>query len=181
MARLFVAIDLPQAFTATLARLPVPRLAGISLVKATQMHLTLHFIGEAQLDAITAALLTVRAPSFAFTVSGLGRFRSRNGGVILWAGLEPNAALTALHQAVVVALAASVPAAAQPRYQPHYQPHITLAKCKREVPLECIAGFIDTHADLIFPDVQADSFALYSSHTDSAGATYKREAVFPLL
>lgn len=179
MARLFLAIDLPPPVTAALAHLPTPPLAGIKLVEAAQMHLTLHFIGEAQLETVMAALRLVRARPFALTISGVGKFRTRNSGVILWAGVAPNDALAALHQAVSVALAAGVLAGAQP--ERHYQPHITLAKCKRDVPAECIASFINTHAALILSEVQVDRFALYSSTSDSEGVKYKIEASFPLL
>lgn len=183
MSRLFVAIDFPQPVTSTLAHLPAPPSAGIKLVKAAQMHLTLHFIGEAQLDTVKTALQSVRARSFALTISGVGQFRTRNGGVVLWAGVASNDALAALHQAVGIALAAIVPAGAQPQqaYLPPYLPHITLAKCKRDVPAESIAGFIKTHADLRLPDVQVDRFALYSSTSDSEGVRYELEATFPLL
>jgi 2'-5' RNA ligase len=181
MARLFVAIDLPQPVSATLACLPLPRLAGIRPISAAQMHLTLHFIGEGQVDAVLARL---RARSFAFTIAGLGQFRGRNGGAILWAGIAPNDALAQLHQALGVALSASgmVPVGSQPQrpYLSHFRPHITLAKCTREVPTSCIASFIDQHADLILPEVRADRFVLYSSTTDSVGATYKIEGIFPL-
>ena len=47
MARLFVALDLPHAVTTKLvAHQPRP-CSGIRLIPPSQMHLTLHFIGEA--------------------------------------------------------------------------------------------------------------------------------------
>lgn len=180
MARLFVAIDLPQSLTATLAHLLASPPAGIKAISAAQMHLTLHFIGEAPLDAVMALLRSVRARSFALTISGVGQFRSRNGGAILWAGVALNDALEELYQALGIVLSANgiVPAGSQP--QRRYQPHITLAKCKRDVPVECIASFIDQHADMILPEVQVDRFTLYSSSTDSTGVRYKVEGYFPL-
>lgn len=184
MARLFVAIDLPQLVSASLARLPLPRLAGVRPISAAQMHLTLHFIGEAQVDAVLALLRLVRAPSFAFTIAGVGQFRGRNGGTILWAGIAPNDALAQLHEALGVALSASgmMPVGSQPQrpYLPHFRPHITLAKCTRDVPAGCIASFIDQHAELLLPELRADRFVLYSSRTDSSGATYTIEGIFPL-
>ena len=47
MPRLFVAVDLPRSATAELARiLPAP-LTGCRRAEPDQMHLTLHYLGEA--------------------------------------------------------------------------------------------------------------------------------------
>lgn len=50
MPRLFVAVSLPAATTAELALRQPPPMAGIRLVELGQMHLTLHFIGEADIE-----------------------------------------------------------------------------------------------------------------------------------
>ncbi len=50
MPRLFVAVDLPAAVAADLAMLQPPRTAGVRLVQQQQMHLTLHFLGQASVE-----------------------------------------------------------------------------------------------------------------------------------
>lgn len=178
MPRLFVAIDLPPDTTAALARLQPPPLAGIKLISRAQMHITLHFIGDAPIAPVIAMLQMVRAPSFSLRLSGLGQFRSRNGGAILWAGVDLNEALIALHAAVVLALSGH-------RWQPmrRFQPHITLAKCGTDVASQHIARLIDGKATARLPEVPVEGFALYSSHfstNDCGGVQYRMEQWFPL-
>lgn len=178
MPRLFVAIDLPPGVTAALARLQPPPLAGIKLISRAQMHITLHFIGGAPIAPVIAMLQMVRARSFSLCLSGLGQFRSRNGGAILWAGVDLNEALIELHAAVVLALSC-------PRSPPlrRFQPHVTLAKCGPDIPAQQIVRFIDGKATARLPEVLVEGFALYSSHfstNDCAGVQYRMEQWFPL-
>ncbi|EHP40070.1 2'-5' RNA ligase [Cupriavidus basilensis OR16] len=105
MARLFVAIEVPQALAAALlAR--VPRVGGIRAATPHQVHLTLHFLGEQ--DDATAACIEqvlggVSGKSFALTVKEAGYFRGRRASV-LWVGVAPNAALDGLRAALARAL-----------------------------------------------------------------------------
>jgi 2'-5' RNA ligase len=63
--RLFVAIDLPAKVTNVLQRVQPPPVAGLRVISAGQMAMTLHFIGQADLAIVLDALHTVRAPAFA--------------------------------------------------------------------------------------------------------------------
>jgi RNA 2',3'-cyclic 3'-phosphodiesterase len=176
VTRLFVAIELPPALTSELARLQPSPLDGIKLTSMAQMHLTLHFIGDAPIAPAIAMLQLIRARPFTLRVSGLGQFRSKNGGVTLWAGVNDTEALMELHAAVGIALAAAGVA-----LELHsYRPHITLAKWSSDVPASCIAQCIERGVGLILPEIAVEGFALYSSTTNNEGAQYQIEQRFPL-
>ncbi|MCE9580952.1 MAG: hypothetical protein K8T20_00395 [Planctomycetes bacterium] len=74
MPKLFVALDLPAAAKAELVRLQPAAAAGIRMTDTSQMHLTLHFIGEGHVERFAAALATVGAPAFGQTIEGVGQF-----------------------------------------------------------------------------------------------------------
>jgi 2'-5' RNA ligase len=56
VARLFVAVRPPAPVLARIAELPRPAEAGVSWVPAEQWHVTLRFIGEADVDEVIGAL-----------------------------------------------------------------------------------------------------------------------------
>lgn len=177
MPRLFVALDLPVAVTAKLARNQPPPMAGIRLVEPGQMHLTLHYIGQADIQRMAAALQTVAVPAFSLTLEGVGQFPPAGKAVTLWAGVQYNAALLALHAAIAVALAVE-------GYRPEarrYSPHITLARCKPLVPAGVVTEFLVRHTELSLPGVPVTAFGLYSSTLVGDASVYRRERSFPLL
>lgn len=162
-----------------LIRLQPPPCAGLRLVPAEQMHLTLHFIGEAEIAATADALQTVRARPFGLQLAGLGQFRTR-AGVTLWAGVELNPALLALHDAVVFALSGAVIGAQLSFNARPYQAHISLARAKSVLPAEILARFFASEAEMDLPEVEVRDFALYSSITGQAGPQYRCEQRFQL-
>jgi len=126
MPKLFVAIGLPAAATAALERIQPPPSAGIRLAEQNQMHLTLHYLGEADVESIAVALEVLAFQRFSLTLEGVGQFPSSGGAVTLWAGVRENADLLGLRTAVAAALAES-------GFRPEarrYAPHITLARCE---------------------------------------------------
>lgn len=180
VTRLFIALDLPPQIAAELARLQPPPLAGIRLISAAQMHLTLHFIGEAAIAPVLAACRAIVAPAFSLRLSAVGQFRAADGAVTLWLGAEINDALMALHGAIAIGLKAY---GCQPGWSPDprpYRPHITLARCKPQVPARVIADFMGQRTRRGLPAVPVHGFALYSSITGSEGAQYTLEQWFPL-
>ncbi|MEO8418842.1 MAG: RNA 2',3'-cyclic phosphodiesterase [Methylophilaceae bacterium] len=177
MPRLFVAVDLPAAVAAKLAGNQPPPMAGMRRVEPGQMHLTLHYIGEANIERIAAALRAVAVPAFSLTLEGVGRFHSTGKAVTLWAGVSDNAELLGLHAAIAAALAVE-------GYRPearHYSPHITLARCKSVVPAGVVAEFLARHAAFALPGVPVTAFGLYSSTLGGDAPVYRRERSFPLL
>ncbi|HTD05096.1 RNA 2',3'-cyclic phosphodiesterase [Undibacterium sp.] len=176
MPRLFVAIDLPPTVTAKLARLQPQPAAGLRLVKAEQMHLTLHFIGEAEVLPIANALQAFKAPAFSLEFEELGQFRSGSGTVTLWAGVKMNDELLGLHAGIAAALANAGLRLAVRRYKPH----ISLARCKPAAAARAVPAFLAQQPAISLPRVPVTGFGLYSSMLSDEGAVYRREQWFPL-
>ena len=161
--RLFTAIDIPSDVRAALATV-VDRLrplAKLSWVPVEKLHITTKFIGEwpeERLDELKRALTSVKAPApVDIVIRGLGRLPRA-----LYAGVEPNDALTAL-------AAATDQAVGIPAEERAYRPHITLARTRKRVPR------IDFEPSTI-GSFRASSFALYLS----AAGKYTKLQEFPL-
>src|SRR5262245_61847800 len=104
MPRLFLAIDFPESIRQELLRIQPASVRGIRRTKPQQLHLTLHFLGETQLEPTLAALRIVCAPAFSLAMQGVGKFASAHRDAILWAGVRNNSALQSLHAALTAAL-----------------------------------------------------------------------------
>ena len=177
MTRLFVALDLPACATAELAAMQPPPVRGVRLEKVRQMHVTLHFLGKANVERTAAALAVVAAPAFALTIEGVGQFPSADGAVILWARVRESRELLGLHAAIAAALAGE---GFQPEARP-YTPHVTLARCGPQVAVGLVGEFLTRGAPLSLPDVPVTAFGLYSSTSVGGASVYRRERSFPLL
>lgn len=178
MARLFIAVETPQAVAAHLVGI-VPSASGIRPTPAAQVHLTLRFLGECdaeQAERIRAALDTVRASDFALRATGAGRFRGQQGSV-LWAGLAPCPALDALYTAMTDALK-SADIAPERR---HFRAHLTIARCRPTVPDAMLRDWVAAHRELAVPPWQARRFVLFESRLDRHGAMHEATAAWPLM
>jgi 2'-5' RNA ligase len=172
MPRLFIALELPRPVSSALTEL-LPRPAhGVRRIPAEQMHVTLHFIGQAEIEFIAQLLEQVRMQPFELLVAGVGQF---SRAAVLWAGVKADAALMSLHGEIGKALqAGGVAIETRP-----YRPHITLARCKPQLPPEMVRDFLAQSGKLVLPAIPVSSFALYSSTPSAAGPVYRVERRFP--
>ncbi len=175
--RLFVAIELPGEIKDRLVSIS-SGLHGAKWADPAQMHLTLRFIGEVdrpQADDIADALGQVYAPRFAVELVSLGEFSSRGRPNVLWAGIRPNPALTALQSRIESALRrAGVPPETR-----KFHPHVTLARFERGSTPQ-LGRYIAEHEPFTAGPFAADEFVLFSSLLGSEGATHVAEATYPL-
>lgn len=176
MPRLFVAIDLPDDVKRELRRIRPEDVRGVRLTKPDQMHVTLHFLVNAELEPTREAVRTVAAPAFSLAMEGVGTFGSPRRGLILWAGFQVNAALSALHAALAQALA---PTGYVPEPRP-FSPHITLARCEPQVPRRVIDAFLEKNVQFALPEFPVSEFVLYSSELTRDGSVYRREEIISL-
>ncbi len=166
--RLFVGIGLPDSIRGRLLALQPPLASAIRLMSADDMHITLHFIGDADAGAIEQALATVVYPSFDVTLSGVGRFRMRNGKQILWAGVDTNDGMRELHASCARALE---PTGFESEKR-EYRPHITLARIKPGVKRGLVEDFLKNQNQGEIGTLHVDRFSLYNSETSEDGARY---------
>ena len=172
MMRLFVAVRPP----AVVRDAVLDGMGGVAAARwqdDDQLHLTLRFIGEVDRHAaadIAAALGEVRHPAIAARLGGFGHFASRGRPHALWIGVEPVAALTALHHKVDQAL---VRAGVVPDTRA-FVPHITLARLGRDS--GAIGGFLATPPPTA--SFTVTGFALFESVLTRTAAAYERLAEF---
>jgi 2'-5' RNA ligase len=139
--RAFTALELDEPARDDLASM-CHGLPGVRWVDPSVMHLTLHYLGEdVREEMVREALDSVQMPpAFSATLSGVGRFLSRNGGAI-WVGLEPCEPLLRLHESMGRALRA----AGLPIEKRKFQPHITLGRI-RSTPERDIHTYLEQFA-----------------------------------
>ena len=176
MPKLFVAIDLPDFVTAELVRIQPPAVNGIRLVQPDQMHLTLHFIGEFNIEPMAAALGSVKSSEFSLAIEGVGEFPSADGAVTLWAGVKKTPELLVFHEAVARALGGI---GIQSEKRP-YNPHVTLARCESGVARQMIDEFLNKNAGFSRRAVKVASFGLYSSALIAGAPRYRCETTWRL-
>jgi 2'-5' RNA ligase len=177
MSRLFIAIDIPEDATAELVRIQPVSTVGVRLTEPGQMHLTLHYIGEADAVRTAEALRTVAVLRFSLTFEGVGQFPSAGGAVTLWAGVRESPELLRLHAATALALAG---VGFQPEAR-RYTPHVTLARCEPGVADGAVAEFLARRAAFSLPGVPVEGFGQYSSAFAGDVPVYRRERSYPLL
>jgi len=145
-----------------------------------ELHLTLHFLGEVaanDLDAARAALAAVRMNAFTINIGGVGMFPSERHAKVLWAGVEANADLTALHRSIGTVLADAI--GFRPEIRP-YAPHITLARLDDPAQSSIVERYLEENRGFVVPSVRIDRFILYSSRFVDNVPKYEEVTAFPL-
>ena len=177
--RLFIAVDLPDELRRRLARMVAGAPSGVRPVPAGQIHLTLHFLGDADdaaLAALAAALSRVRAQAFAIDLEGVGVFPPRGRPAVLWAGVGECDSLRRLHREIAD-IVANCGFVLEPR---PWVPHVTLARLAPHAPRSWTAAFLDRHAGLSAPGVAIEAFRLYESTRLPEGTVHAAAATVGL-
>ncbi|MGO8746195.1 MAG: RNA 2',3'-cyclic phosphodiesterase [Thermoguttaceae bacterium] len=175
-----MAIPLPESARDRFVAVQPPAVPCLRILGREELHLTLHFLGEVaeqDLDKERTALATVRMNAFAVAINGIGVFQQEGRPQVLWAGVEANKDLIALHRSIGSVLAAAI--GFRPEERP-YSPHITLARLNGPVPPDVIDYYREGNRGFVIPSVPIDRFVLYSSGFGDNGPHYWEEAVFPL-
>lgn len=170
-ARLFVAVDLPDAVRldlATWARRTVGRREDLRLVPADALHLTLAFLGDRPLEEISQVgdAVTQSAGGEVPLRVGTSMWLSpRHPHVLTVAVEDPAGALGALHARVETALAASCGVEPDRRA---FRPHVTVARVRRGARVRPVALAAPAPSRFIAPAV-----TLYRSRLGPGGAQYE--------
>ncbi|MGI5936124.1 MAG: RNA 2',3'-cyclic phosphodiesterase [Oscillospiraceae bacterium] len=130
--RLFIAVNFDQKVKDSISRVRDDLAALAESCRPTRsenLHLTLAFLGEhppSALPRIRRAMEKAVGRSFELTLSGVGRFRRREGD-ILWMGVEHNPHLWALAEE----LGRRLMEEGFPARDNEFKPHITLCRNAR--------------------------------------------------
>ncbi len=176
--RLFVALRPPEAIRQALA-LSQSGIPGARWQVDAQLHITLRFIGDVdsrQAEDVVTALSAIHAPKLALRLSGVGHFGKGERINALWAGVEPQDGIAALHRKLDRALVA-VGIAPDPRA---YLPHLTLARFAASTRASVATGWLADHAGLGSPLFELSEFILYESRMGRHGSDYHAVERWPL-
>jgi 2'-5' RNA ligase len=186
--RLFLAADLDDRLRQAAGReaeglrreLGAKASGALKWVDDTNLHVTLHFLGEID-DGRVPGLVEVLSPPLAAPCFDLGLGR---GGVfppkgpprVVWIGVGPGAsALTAVHRELALRLtSARVGVDDRPLHA-----HITVARVKQPVrsDLRALASSVALDGAGC---CRVEAVTLYRSHLASGGATYESQVKIPL-
>jgi 2'-5' RNA ligase len=154
MPRLFVAIWPPPSVLDALEALPRLPLAGARWTTRQQWHITLRFLGQADVEMVTRAFDAVSAVAAEVTLGPRPRALGRSVLVLPVAGLDQIAAAVELATANV----------GRPPERRPFRGHLTLARATN--------GALPKPSFEMSASWRVEELALVESHTHPAGAVY---------
>lgn len=176
-----MALELPASLRQSLATLEGD-IPGVNWVEPEHLHLTLTYLGAANLDLddLIGSLAALQSQSFEIKLSGLALYPAQGNPRALSATVLPTEALSALHSKTnrVVDQSGLTP----PRKR--YQPHVTLGRFSRGLirskSKQPMIDFLTRHALYRSDPVVVESFNLFSSTRTRHGQYYQSLAEFTL-
>jgi len=175
--RLFVAIDLPEAIRAGIARLMTqlkPASPGLRWGHPGGIHLTLKFIGEVagqQAAGIRRALGEVKGMQPAeIRVAGAGFFPNDKHARVFWIGVEANPALGELAEAIE----SKLDALGVRREERAFHPHLTLGRFREPENPFALKEAITSAGAIDLGSFGAREFYLFQSYLSPKGAEYTK-------
>ncbi|MEL7832520.1 RNA 2',3'-cyclic phosphodiesterase [Fodinibius sp. Rm-B-1B1-1] len=175
--RLFIAIPISDAVKQKIGDLQQP-IEGIRWQENEQMHLTLKFVGEADMQlkkSLQKRLDEIEHPTFTIDLKGFGYFPERGRPKVLWIGLRENSSLRVLQQKVEQKCQA---VGIAPEDRP-YKPHVTMARVQG-ASKRTVNAFINEHKKFTVRDMMINQFVLYKSKLQPDGAQHSRLQTFLL-
>lgn len=165
--RLFIALNLSDAARKKVYTI-CDSIERIHWTKHDQLHLTLSFIGNTDIEMIpqlSTALSRLKFEPFNLTISGTGFFRSN----IFFLELEESTALTELKKQIDDVLYQVLKLKPDLR---DYIAHITLARLKKRLSSRKLKFLTEAFDPLSHESFTVNEFILYSSKTVSSGAVH---------
>ncbi len=174
MIRTFIAVDLPDSFIDTIAKIQQELKGNIKLVDPKQVHITMKFLGdvpEKKIPKIEDALSGVKSEPFTARVQGVGAFPKPGYARVIYIGADPAETFTKLYAEVESALTSL----GFKREKRLFTPHATLARVKHN-PEEARMRLRDTieHlSDIEVGTMDVDTIKLKKSTLTPKGAIYE--------
>lgn len=174
--RLFIAIPMPEWVKEQL--LERQSIEGVKWQRPDQIHLTLKFLGNTDIDLIgdlKKNLGKIELPEFSLAINGFGYFPKGKQPRVLWAGIESHKLLEKLHQEVEE-ICNKLGFESEAR---KFKPHITVGRVKQATK-RTVDQFLNRHDQFRISDVPVTEFVLYESKLNPEGAKYLRLKTFQL-
>ncbi len=175
MVRCFVAVDVDDIGVVSRVTRIQQQIsetgAKLKLVEPENLHLTLRFIGEVeveQIGRIVEALERVEFVSFQVEFASLGAFPNNRRPRVIWIGVRRGAAELA-------ELSANVNSALSklrlPKPEEEFTPHLTIARVKAGA--GSLAAFIEKNSNVEVGTMAVNSFRLKKSILTPRGPIYE--------
>jgi len=190
--RAFIAIKLPDEIRQKLDEIEkeIQMRAGESAhkavrwVPASNMHLTLKFLGEVSagnLQTLSGMVQNeaARHAAFEFRIAGLGAFPNIRRPRVIWVGAEAHTRLTALQKAIE----SGANSLGYPPEERPYSPHLTLGRISQNARPEEIAQVARALQEVKVGElgtVRVNCINLFHSDLRPSGAVYTVLREFPL-
>ncbi len=176
IARLFVAVPVNSKIARPLTSIAPARQTGVRSIDEHDLHITLHFLGKGEIEAVSRALRSVSVTRFSVNLDRPGHFSLPGQRTILWVGVALSAELVELHAQIARALEViGFEAESRP-----WLPHITLARLAASVPRDVVERFDGLRLPAGIDEMACSQFALYAGETGSEGSRYRMLESFPL-
>jgi len=176
--RTFIALEISGRTQEALrcAQKAMGRLAGVRWAEASDIHLTLKFIGEIEDSKIPAVFDVMRSVAgtsgpIEFAVRGLGWFPPGRKPRVIWAGVEGNTAALA---EIARRLNEGLAQLGVPPETRSFKPHLTLARARGTIDADAIQEAIDRVRKPEFGREFAEELVLFMSTLRPTGAEYTR-------
>ena len=178
--RAFVALPLPDDLADALERLQGDISVG-RVVPRENLHVTLAFLGDlepGEAEELHGALCEIEAAPVTLDMRGVDVFGGDDPRMV-FAAVEPDAALTALRDKVYSAargIGLELP-------RKRFRPHVTLSRFSRRMPqfeLDRLGSFLEAHGAFRVAPVEVAQFGLYRSFLSQEGARYEELALYDL-
>lgn len=177
MARLFVAIDVPDAAASALEQLRTDDL-DVRWTPRPKYHMTLRFIGDVGTETIPSIkkeLADFDGTPLSLQATGLDVFPSRSQPRVIVARFQRIPALLQVQDQVE----AAVQRAGLSPDTRRFSPHVTLAR-NENANLEAVRAYLQQHSDVQLSPFSVDTFHLYESTLHPDGAQHDVVATYPL-
>lgn len=187
LVRAFIAIELPADIQTQLEgvmkQLKTARASGVRWVAASNIHLTLKFLGDTAPAALTN-LGDLLKPAVAvynpmeLVVGGLGAFPNRRHPRVIWVGVKTPPEIQTFFKAVEAA-AIQIGCPAEER---GFSPHLTLGRVQRNISqleIDSIANALSSVEVGELGHFQATGCTLFRSDLRPTGSKYTSLAHFP--
>jgi RNA 2',3'-cyclic 3'-phosphodiesterase len=178
MPRLFVAIDVPLSFKQTVSEHHRP-LTGVRWTKADNLHLTLKFIGDTEVERtqdIHEGLEGLSVRPFALKTSHPLLLPSQRKARVLALAIEPSIELESVRNQVEERVSGALGVKADTR---PFRPHITLGRFKSADAdaIQKARALVESVEPVTF---NVSQVTLYESRLDPQGARHHVLATFDL-
>jgi len=179
--RTFLGLPLATAFQGDIAPL-IEKLKRdhpeVRWVKASEIHVTLHFFGSIEAEEIPkikqlVSSVTERSRPLELCLKGVGGFPNLGRPRVVWVGIE---GATEPLKALQAAIERELGKAGFPGEAREFKPHLTLGRVKE-------GGRVSGIDQVFFGATEQKKLSelvLFQSHLSPEGARYERIATFPL-